>query len=96
MSPLQCPETLVLHAGWRADAATGAVPIYQTTSHQFEHAANLFAFKELGDIHTRIMNPTNDVLEQAGRRVGRRRAGLSLASAQAAAPWLRGLQMRYD
>ena len=62
-------ETLPLHAGWRADPATGAVavPIYQTTSYQFrdtEHAANLFALKELGNIYTRIMNPTNDVLEK--------------------------------
>jgi len=65
----QKPETLVLHAGWRADPSTGAVavPIYQTTSYQFnsaEHAANLFALKELGNIYTRIGNPTNDVLEK--------------------------------
>ena len=65
----QKPETLALHAGWRADPTTGAVavPIYQTTSYQFqsaEHAANLFALKELGNIYTRIMNPTNDVLEK--------------------------------
>src|SRR6201746_872815 len=63
------PETLVLHAGWRRDPATNAVavPIYQTTSYQFdsaEHAANLFGLEELGNIYTRIMNPTNDVLEQ--------------------------------
>ena len=63
------PETLSLHAGWRADPTTGsvAVPIHQTTSYQFrdtEHAANLFALKELGNIYTRIMNPTVDVLEQ--------------------------------
>ncbi len=63
------PETLALHAGWRADTATGAVavPIYQTTSYQFrdaEHAANLFALKELGNIYTRIMNPTTAVLEE--------------------------------
>jgi O-acetylhomoserine (thiol)-lyase len=62
------PETLALHAGWRADPSTGAVamPIYQTTSYQFrdsEHAANLFALKELGNIYTRIGNPTTDVLE---------------------------------
>jgi O-acetylhomoserine/O-acetylserine sulfhydrylase-like pyridoxal-dependent enzyme len=76
------PETLALHAGWRADPATGsvAVPIYQTTSYQFrdtEHAANLFALKELGNIYTRIMNPTNDVLEEARGRDGgwRRRVG---------------------
>jgi O-acetylhomoserine (thiol)-lyase len=64
-SPTQRPETLALHAGWRSDPTTGAVavPIYQTTSYQFhntEHAANLFALKELGNIYTRIMNPTND------------------------------------
>jgi O-acetylhomoserine/O-acetylserine sulfhydrylase-like pyridoxal-dependent enzyme len=52
------PETLALHAGWRSDPTTGAVavPIYQTTSYQFrdtEHAANLFALKELGNIYTR-------------------------------------------
>src|SRR6266700_4336303 len=63
------PETIVLHAGYRSDPATNAVavPIYQTTSYQFhntEHAANLFALKELGNIYTRIMNPTTDVLEQ--------------------------------
>ena len=51
------PETLALHAGWRADPATGsvAVPIYQTTSYQFndtDHAANLFALKEFGNIYT--------------------------------------------
>ena len=63
------PETIVLHAGWRADPTNGAVapPIWQTTSYQFrstDHAANLFALKELGNIYTRIMNPTTDVLEQ--------------------------------
>src|SRR3984885_7162048 len=68
-SQKQRTETLALHAGWRADPSTGAVavPIYQTTSYQFrdtEHAANLFALKELGNIYTRIMNPTNDVLEK--------------------------------
>jgi O-acetylhomoserine/O-acetylserine sulfhydrylase-like pyridoxal-dependent enzyme len=70
-SQVQRPETLALHAGWRADAKTGAggVPIYRTTSYQFrdtEHAANLFALKELGNIHTRIMNPTNYALEKRG------------------------------
>ena len=63
------PETLALHAGWRRDPATNAVavPIYQTTSYQFdsaEHAANLFGLKELGNIYTRIMNPTQDVFEK--------------------------------
>ena len=61
--------TKSLHAGQKADPTTGsrAVPIYQTTSYQFrdtEHAANLFGLKELGNIYTRIMNPTTDVLEQ--------------------------------
>ncbi len=61
--------TRQLHAGQQPDPTTGsrALPIYQTTSYQFrdtEHAANLFALKELGNIYTRIMNPTTDVLEQ--------------------------------
>ncbi len=61
--------TRQLHAGQQSDTATGsrAVPIYQTSSYQFrdtEHAANLFALRELGNIYTRIMNPTTDVLEQ--------------------------------
>src|SRR5271156_4681028 len=82
-------ETLVLHAGWRADPATGAVavPIYQTTSYQFqnaEHAANLFALKELGNIYTRIMNPTTDVLEQRIAAMEGGVAALALASGQAA------------
>ena len=63
------PETLALHAGQVADPTTGAraVPIYQTTSYVFkntEHAANLFALKEFGNIYTRLMNPTNDVVEK--------------------------------
>ncbi|MEX2297151.1 MAG: PLP-dependent transferase [Dongiaceae bacterium] len=58
------PETIVLHAGYRADPATDAVavPIYQTTSFQFqstEHASNLFGLKEFGNIYIRIMNPTD-------------------------------------
>lgn len=62
-------STRQLHAGQEPDPTTGsrAVPIYQTTSYQFrntEHAANLFALKELGNIYTRIMNPTTDVLEK--------------------------------
>lgn len=62
-------STRQLHAGQEPDPTTGsrALPIYQTTSFQFrdtEHAANLFALKELGNIYTRIMNPTTDVLEQ--------------------------------
>ena len=62
-------ETLQLHAGQQPDPVTNsrAVPIYQTTSYVFnnaEHAANLFALKEFGNIYTRIMNPTNDVFEK--------------------------------
>src|SRR5512144_3130617 len=62
-------ETLALHGGQDPDPTTNAraVPIYQTTSYQFkntEHAANLFALKEFGNIYTRIMNPTSDVFEQ--------------------------------
>jgi O-acetylhomoserine (thiol)-lyase len=83
------PETLLLHAGYRADPATGsvAVPIYQTTSYQFrdtEHAANLFALKELGNIYTRIMNPTCDVLEQRVAALEGGAAALALSSGQAA------------
>lgn len=83
------PETQVLHAGYRADPATGsvAVPIYQTTSYQFqstEHAANLFSLKELGNIYTRIMNPTCDVLEQRITALEGGVAGLAVSSGQAA------------
>jgi O-acetylhomoserine (thiol)-lyase len=83
------PETLALHAGWRRDPATHsvAVPIYQTTSYQFdsaEHAANLFALKELGNVYTRIMNPTTDVLEQRIAAVEGGAAALAVASGQAA------------
>jgi O-acetylhomoserine (thiol)-lyase len=83
------PETLALHAGWRRDSATNAVavPIYQTTSYQFdstEHASNLFALKELGNVYTRIMNPTTDVLEQRIAALEGGVAALALASGQAA------------
>jgi O-acetylhomoserine (thiol)-lyase len=83
------PETLVLHAGWRADPATGAVavPIFQTTSYQFHdtaHAENLFALKELGNIYTRIMNPTTDVLEKRIAALEGGVAALAVASGQAA------------
>src|SRR5207247_2219652 len=83
------PETIVLHAGYRSDPATNAVavPIYQTTSYQFrdtEHAANLFGLKELGNIYTRIMNPTNAVLEERVTALEGGAAGLALASGQAA------------
>lgn len=61
--------TRQLHSGYSPDPTTGsrAVPLYQTTSYQFKstaHAANLLALKELGNIYTRLMNPTTDVLEQ--------------------------------
>jgi O-acetylhomoserine (thiol)-lyase len=83
------PETLALHAGHRTDPATGAVavPIYQTTSYQFrdtEHAANLFALKELGNIYTRIMNPTCDALEQRVAALEGGVAALAVSSGQAA------------
>ncbi len=83
------PETLALHAGHRADPATGAVavPIYQTTSYQFrdtEHAANLFALKELGNIYTRIMNPTCDALEQRIAAIEGGVGALAVSSGQAA------------
>jgi O-acetylhomoserine (thiol)-lyase len=83
------PETLALHAGWRADPATGAVapPIYQTTSYQFrdtEHAANLFALKELGNIYTRLGNPTTDILEQRLAALEGGAAALAVSSGQAA------------
>jgi O-acetylhomoserine (thiol)-lyase len=83
------PETLALHAGWRRDSATNAVavPIYQTTSYQFdsaEHAANLFGLRELGNIYTRIMNPTQDALEQRLAALEGGVAALGLASGQAA------------
>ena len=81
--------TIALHAGYRSDPTTTAVavPIYQTTSYQFnstEHAANLFALKELGNIYTRIMNPTQAVLEERVAALEGGVAGLALASGQAA------------
>jgi len=83
------PETIALHAGYRADPATGAVavPIYQTTSYQFRdsaHAENLFALSELGNIYTRIMNPTTAVLEDRLTALEGGAAGLAVASGQAA------------
>ena len=81
--------TQTLHAGQKPDPTTGAraVPIYQTTSYQFrdtEHAANLFGLKELGNIYTRIMNPTTDVLEQRVAALEGGSAALAHASGQAA------------
>ncbi|MFD2262186.1 O-acetylhomoserine aminocarboxypropyltransferase/cysteine synthase family protein [Lacibacterium aquatile] len=88
-TPAFRPETLALHAGHRADPTTGAVavPIYQTTSYQFhsaDHAANLFGLKELGNIYTRIMNPTTAVLEERLAALEGGAAALAVASGQAA------------
>jgi O-acetylhomoserine (thiol)-lyase len=82
-------DTLALHAGQEPDPTTGsrAVPIYQTTSYVFkdtDHAANLFALKEFGNIYTRIMNPTWDVLEQRIAALEGGAAALVTASGQAA------------
>ena len=82
------PETVVLHSGYRSDPVTGAVavPIYQTTSYQFndtQHAENLFALKELGNIYTRIMNPTCDVLEKRIAAMDGGVGALALSSGQA-------------
>ena len=81
--------TKSLHAGQKPDPTTGsrAVPIYQTTSYQFrdtEHAANLFGLKELGNIYTRIMNPTTDVLEQRVAALEGGSGALAHSSGQAA------------
>jgi O-acetylhomoserine (thiol)-lyase len=82
-------ETLQLHAGQEADPTTGsrAVPIYQTTSFVFrnaQHAAALFGLQEFGNIYTRIMNPTSDVLEKRIAALEGGVAGLAVASGQAA------------
>ncbi|MBS0619392.1 MAG: O-acetylhomoserine aminocarboxypropyltransferase/cysteine synthase [Spirochaetes bacterium] len=83
-------ETLGLHAGQEVDPTTGsrAVPLYQTTSFVFkdtEHAANLFALKEFGNIYTRIMNPTTDVFEKRVAAIEGGVAALATSSGQAAA-----------
>src|SRR6187399_119389 len=82
-------ETLQLHAGQEVDPTTRsrAVPIYQTTSYTFknsEHGANLFALKEFGNIYTRIMNPTTDVLEKRVAALEGGVAALAVGSGQAA------------
>ena len=87
--PWKNPETIVLHAGHRRDSATNAVavPIYQTTSYQFdsaEHASRLFALQELGNIYTRIMNPTTAVLEERLAALEGGVAALAVSSGQAA------------
>ena len=81
--------TLALHAGQEPDATTlaRAVPIYATSSYLFrdtEHAANLFALKEFGNIYSRLMNPTNDVLEKRLAAMDGGAGGLAFASGQAA------------
>jgi O-acetylhomoserine/O-acetylserine sulfhydrylase len=82
-------ETLQLHAGQQPDPTTNsrAVPIYQTTSYVFnnaEHGANLFALKEMGNIYTRLMNPTNDVFEKRVAALEGGIAALATSSGQAA------------
>ena len=82
-------ETLALHAGQEVDSDTlsRAAPIYQTTSYCFkdtEHAANLFALKEFGNIYTRLMNPTTDVLEKRLAAMEGGVGGLGLSSGQSA------------
>jgi len=82
-------DTLAVHAGHQPDSATGsrAVPIYQTTSYQFrdtEHAANLFGLKEFGNIYTRLMNPTTDVLEKRAAALDGGVGALAVASGQSA------------
>jgi O-acetylhomoserine (thiol)-lyase len=82
-------NTRALHAGYDPDPTTHAraVPIYQTTSYTFDdsaHAANLFALKQFGNIYTRIMNPTTDVLEQRVAALESGAAALAVGSGQAA------------
>ena len=90
MTKSKNPETIALHGGdYRSDPATTsvAVPVYRTTSYQFndtDHAANLFALKEFGNIYTRIMNPTNDVLEKRVAALEGGLASVTVGSGQAA------------
>ena len=90
MTKSKHPETIALHGGdFRKDQATNsvAVPIYRTSSYQFdstEHAANLFGLKEFGNIYTRIMNPTNDVLEKRIAALENGLAAVTVGSGQAA------------
>jgi O-acetylhomoserine (thiol)-lyase len=85
-------DTRTLHAGYDPDPTTGAraVPIYQTTSYQFrdtKHAADLFALQEFGNIYTRIMNPTTDVLEKRLAALEGGVGALALSSGQAASTY---------
>lgn len=81
-------NTLAIHAGYDKDAmGTMAVPIYQTTAYEFrdtEHAANLFALKELGNIYTRLMNPTTDVFEKRFAALEGGEAAIATASGMSA------------
>jgi O-acetylhomoserine (thiol)-lyase len=82
-------ETLAVHAGYTSDPTTKAVvvPIYQTTSYSFDdtqHGADLFDLKVAGNIYTRIMNPTQDVLEKRVAALEGGIAGLALASGMSA------------
>ena len=85
----QHPDTIAIHGAFAGDPATKAraVPIYQTTSYSFDdsdHAARLFALQEFGNIYTRIMNPTSDVLEQRIAQLEGGVGALAVASGQAA------------
>ena len=89
MAPTYRPETIALHGGQTPDPTTlsRAVPLYRTSSYVFrntEHAANLFALRELGNIYTRIGNPTQDVLEQRITQLEGGAASLALASGTSA------------
>ena len=82
-------ETQCLHAGYSPESTTNscAVPLYKTSSFVFndtEHAANLFGLRELGNIYTRLMNPTTDVLEQRVAAMEGGAAGLGIASGTSA------------
>src|SRR5512138_1435758 len=88
MNPMKL-ETIAVHGGYRPDPTTRsvAVPIYQTTSYAFDdtqHGADLFDLKVKGNIYTRIMNPTTDVLEQRVAALEGGIGALALASGQAA------------
>ncbi len=89
MSKILNDATLSLHAGQSPDPVTGAraVPIYQSTSYVFksaEHAANLFSLKEFGNIYTRLMNPTTDVLEKRIAAIDGGTGALACSSGMAA------------
>ena len=82
-------ETLALHAGQTPDPATlsSSVPVYRTTAYNFrsaEHGSDLFALRQRGNIYARLMNPTNDVLEQRLAMLDGGAAALTLASGTAA------------